>query len=181
MVFYGLGYLLRKTGAGEALWRGAFGAAKGTLAGTFWLAKDVALPAAYGLARWSAPHVARAAQTVAKDLYAVGRAAGKAAYKGGRYALKALLSDAPGGRSIDNVFTGKRIRPAVAAAAETAALYWAVGTAPENAVMARSATDVLPMLTRSGNIAPNDVTFSYDPLLGARGGLAFALHRLRHG
>lgn len=177
MIFYGLGYLLRKTGTGEVLWRGAFGAAKGALGGAAWLAKDVAVPAAYGLARWSAPHVARAAKTAATDLYTVG----KGALKGGRYALKAALSDAPAGRSIDNLFTGKRIRPSAAVAAETAALYWALGSAPENFVLARSTTDVLPMLTRSGSVAPSDVSFSYDPLLGARGGLAFALHRLRHG
>lgn len=177
MIFYGLGYLLRKTGAGEALWRGAFGAAKGALAGAVWLTKDVAAPAAYRLTRWSAPHVARAAGTAVRDVYTLGRGALRA----GRSLSRAVLDDAPAGRSIDNLFTGKRIRPSAAVAAETAALYWALGSAPENFVLSRSTTDALPMLTRSGSVAPSDVSFSYDPLLGARGGLAFALHRLRHG
>lgn len=102
-------------------------------------------------------------------------------YRAGR----ALTHADPQGRSFHNLFTGRTLRPAAVLGAEVAAIGYTVSQGPQLSLQRAAQPAVMPQLTISGNPlaveAAQGGSLFYDKLLGARGGLAFSLHRLRHG
>lgn len=173
MLFSALGYLLRPVGR-AGLWAGKH---VGRLA---WRgATNVGGIAAYG-ARAAAPHVAQAAATAVGDTVRGSVRAAPVAWGGLKGLYRFMVKKAPEGRALSNMFTGRQLRNHAVLGLEVASIGYAISKSDQALLSYAAQPTHLPAMTRSGHM-PEVAQYTYDPLMGARGGMAFALHRLRHG
>src|SRR5690606_19069226 len=164
MLFSALGYLTRP------VLKGAWWVTKQAGRGAWRATREVVVPSVAATTAWAAPHVARGTVTAAKDVIRAtpAIAKGTAGAVGGAWHL--LTTPDELGRNIENVFTGRRLRKPVVLGLELFGLYQAMDEAPRVLIQQNAVAQSLPMLTRSGNFSMQGPDYTYDPLLGARGG-----------